>query len=394
MSVTDSSNSTGALPPGDARRYSREAFLFASLVLLLLAIGFTAFVTRMYHMQVHTLADSWFTKGEASYQSGDAAAALADYRNALVFSPNNPQFQFHLAQALAATGRDNEARSYLLNLLSESPGSGEVNLELARIATRQNSMTDSLRYYHGAIYGVWDTDPIGMRWQIRRELSEYLLEHGGGKQAIAEILQLDDNTPPGDVERLKIAAGLLSSAQLWTRALSAYRSVLAADKTDADAIAGAGRAAFELGKYGEATEYFDQLSREKAADPNIAQIATSSRQVLAADPFLSGLSADEQASRTAAALAFAQARLEQCARQSGESLTSAPPSSPLQKAFAENEAMQKNSSRRILLQHPERMDAAMSLVFKNVNLAAQECGAPQGADRALWLLGRSRGAIP
>jgi tetratricopeptide (TPR) repeat protein len=176
--VTLPSHNTGASPNTDARPYSREAFLFSSLMLLLLAFGFTAIVTRMYHTRVHTLADVWFAEGEASYRSGDVASALTDYRNALVFSPNNSQFQFHLAQALAAAGRSDEARSCLLNLLSESPGSSEINLELARIAARQNSMAESLRYYHGAICGVWDTDPISRRWQVRREFSEYLLDHG------------------------------------------------------------------------------------------------------------------------------------------------------------------------------------------------------------------------
>jgi tetratricopeptide (TPR) repeat protein len=392
--VTDSSHHPGALPPGDARRYSREAFLFMSLVLLLLAFVFTAFVTRMYHRRVHTLADSWFLKGEASYRSGDAAAALTNYRNALVYAPNNPQFQFHLAQALAGTGHGEEARSYLFNLLSESPGSGEVNLELARIAARQGSMPESLRYYHGAIYGVWDSDPIAMRWKLRRELSEYLLDHGAANQAVAEIMQLADNTPPDDITRLKIAGDLLSRAQLWGRALSTFRSVLTADKSDADALAGAGAASFEMFEYSQAAEYFDRLPREKSADPKMAEMAATSRQVLAADPFASGLSPDEKARRAAAALSIAQAGLYQCAGSRGKSLTTSPPVTTLEKAIADNYAMEKEWDLRNLLLHPEREDAAMSLAFHMENLSAQVCGPPEGADRALWLLGRSRGAIP
>jgi tetratricopeptide (TPR) repeat protein len=394
MRVTVSPHSTGAFPPGDARRYSREAFLFASLVLLVLAFGFTAFVSRMYHKQVHTLADFWFLKGEASYRSRDATAAVINYRNALVYSPNNPQFQFHLAQALAATGRGDEARSYLLNLLSESPGSGEINLELARIAARQNSMPESLRYYHGAIYGVWDTDPISVRWQVRRELSEYLLDHGAANQAVAEIIQLVDNTSPGDIERLKIAGGLLSRARHWSRALSAFRSVLAADTTNADALMGAGAAAFELGQYSQAAEYLDRLPREQATDSKVAEMAEASRQVLARDPFVAGLPADRVARRAATALSLAQARLEECAGRLQESLPISPPATLVEKALAENHAMQKEWSQRNLLLHPERTDAAMSLVFNMENLAAKECDSPEGADRALWLLGRSRGAIP
>jgi tetratricopeptide (TPR) repeat protein len=392
--VSASSNNLAASPAAEARRFSREAFLFASLVLLVLAIAFTAFVTRMYHKQVHTLADSWFAKGEASYRTGDAAAALADYRNALVFSPNNPQFQFHLAQALAATGHEDEARSYLLNLLSESPGSSEINLELARIAARQNSMTEALRYYHGAIYGVWDADPIEMRWKIRRELSEYLLDHDSANQAVAEIILLAENTAPGDIEHMKIAGSLLSRAQIWPRALAVFRSILAANESDDDALAGAAIAAFQLGQYSRATQYFSRLSQEKAADSKISELAETSRRLVAADPFVSGLPADEKARRTTSAVSIAQTRLRACADARRISLTDSANASPLQKAFATSQTMQKNWTQRNFMLHPDRTDAAMGQVFTIESLAAQECGPAQGDDRALWLLGRSRGAIP
>ena len=119
------------------RIYSREAVLLGCMLLLVLFVLFTAAASRMYHKKIHVLADDWFDEGEASFRVGDIKSALTDYRNALVYSPDNAKFQFHLAQALAAAGRGDEGRSYLLNLLSESPGSGEVNLALARIAASE-----------------------------------------------------------------------------------------------------------------------------------------------------------------------------------------------------------------------------------------------------------------
>src|SRR5271156_2019446 len=157
------------------RRGSREAVLLLCVLSLLLLFLFTAAASRMYHKKVHMLADDWFAAGEERFQAGDAAGALTNYQNALVYSPNNTKFQFHLAEALAAAGRYDRARPYLLALLSESPGSGEVNLQLARIAVANNSRPDALRYYQGAIYGEWPGDAITMRWQIRRELCEYLV---------------------------------------------------------------------------------------------------------------------------------------------------------------------------------------------------------------------------
>ena len=186
---------TGAAGKKDPRIYSREAVLLGCIVLLVLFVLVTAAFNRMYHKKIHVLADNWFAQGEASFQAGDIQSALIDYRNALVYSPGNTKFQFHLALALAAVGRGDEGRTYLLNLLSESPGSGEVNLALARIAARKGATSEAIRYYHAAIYGEWENNPIGMRWQVRRELSEYLLDRGEAQQAVPEIIALSDDTP-------------------------------------------------------------------------------------------------------------------------------------------------------------------------------------------------------
>jgi tetratricopeptide (TPR) repeat protein len=236
----------------------------------------------MYHKTFHVLADQWFAQGDVSFHAGNAAEALNDYRNALVYSPNNPQFQFHLAQALAATGREEEAESYLVNLLSVSPGSGEINLELARSSARRKAgMAAALRCYHAAIYGEWDHDPLIMRWDVRRELCEYLLTHGTRIQAEPELIAMADNVPLTDIPRQKIAAGLLLRGQLWDRALTVCRLVLSATPGDLDALAGAGTAAFHLGEFPEAVEYLGALPQEKLADPQIAGMLETSKQAIA-----------------------------------------------------------------------------------------------------------------
>src|SRR5271156_3577471 len=187
-----SATSPNTVSEESPRILSRELVLILCVLALVLLLALTALLSRMYHKKIHTLADAMFAEGDADEQAGRVNAALADYRNALAYNPANPMFQFHLAKALAAAGSGEEARSYLLNLLSESPGSGEVNLELARIAAHNSSMADAMRYYQGAIYGEWDRDPIGMRWQARRELCEFLLNRGEGKHAAPEVV-----SPPG-----------------------------------------------------------------------------------------------------------------------------------------------------------------------------------------------------
>ena len=101
--------------------------------------------------------------------------AVADFRNALAYSRDNDLYRLRLAQALMADHRPQEARSHLLSLWEKEPGDGTLNLELARLAAMWGDTPQAVRYYHAAIYGVWPDEPMAHRWQIRFELSEYLL---------------------------------------------------------------------------------------------------------------------------------------------------------------------------------------------------------------------------
>jgi Flp pilus assembly protein TadD len=382
-------------PAGHAgrRQASREMVLLLCVLSLLVLFSFTAFVSRMYHKKVHMLADDWFAAGEERFQAGDTAAALTDYRNALVYSPNNTKFQFHLAEALGGAGRYDQARPYLLALLSESPGSGEVNLQLARIAVANNARADALRYYQGAIYGEWNDDANSTRWQIRRELCEYLISKGAINQAIPAALDLDENTPENDAARLKIVGQLLLQTNQWMRAQALYRSLLRSDRYDEEAIAGAGRAAFELGEFSAAIEDLNRLSPERREQADVASILDMAHRVLAMSPYLAGLSPQVKAQRVANALSIAELRAQGCARETGQSLVETPPRTDLQVAYATSQTMQLNWDLRDLQKFPDRLDSAMQTAFDIENAVAQTCGEPQGDNRALWLLARSRSAV-
>jgi tetratricopeptide (TPR) repeat protein len=389
MSETNPSTGSDESP----RVLSRELVMLLCLLALVVMLALTALLSRLYHKKIHTLADAMFTQGEADERANQVNAALADYRSALAYNPTNLLFQFHLAKELAAAKRDEEARSYLLNMLSESPGSGEVNLELARIAAHVNSMADAMRYYQGAIYGEWASDPMARRWAARRELCETLLNRGEVKQAAPEVIALAENTPAGDPVRLKIVAQLLLRTQQWTRALDLYRTLLAADRSDQESLAGAAQAAFQLGQYNAAMEFFDQLPRERRDQPDLANLFAMTGRILALDPFLSGLPAEVRAQRAASALALAQARAENCARQAGQSLEQTPPATDLQRLYAQGKDLQQDWTARYMERFPDRLDAAMTYVFVMENAAVTVCGEPQGDDRALWLLGRSRSVV-
>lgn len=432
-------NTTSA--PGEERKsssadagYSRETVLLSCIALLLLMVLLTAFVARMYHKQEHVLADRWYARGESQLRAGNALEAAKDYRNALVYSETNTTFQFHLAQALTAAKRpdtDEEARSYLLNLLAESPGSGEINLELAHISARQKTgaaIQDTQRYYFGAIYGVWDGDPLVERWNARRELCEYLLAHEMISQAQPQAIALAQDVPSADLSRQKTAAALLMRVGIWDRALQQYRFILKSNAHDPDAMAGEGISAFHLGQYALAVQVLGALPRSRREQPEIGAALAESREVEAVSPFLNGLTLRDRASRTVEALTRANALLQNCIQQNASAVASssaapakattgksAPGKSPQGKAPSGKSAntssapaaapvnplaqlkatfAQNSSAWRELnfVRHPDQIDAAMSWVFQVENAAAQACGpSPLLIDRALVLIAKSRG---
>ncbi|MGA9884611.1 MAG: tetratricopeptide repeat protein [Candidatus Acidiferrales bacterium] len=371
--------------------YARERILIACVVLLLAMFGFTAFVARQYHRTVHKLADQWFAKGEAALKRGQTAAAISDYRNALVYKRDDENFEFHLALALAGGGREDEARSYLLSLLTDSPGSGPINLALARIAVKQKRSSDAIRYYHNAIYGVWDSDPLIQRWDVRRELCQYLLNQHDIADAEPDLIALAQETPPTDAGRENIAGDLLQRASLWGRALGAYRSALAVHHRDEHALAGAGRAAFQLGMYSDAAEYLQRLPEERRRSPDVADTLALSQAAATINALRPGLRTSEQAKRAGKALSIAESRISSCAKTRGETLPANPratiPPTELQKLYATAQQNRQLWIETNLARHPDQVVAVMTFAAQAESTASAECGPPQSiADRALSLI--------
>jgi tetratricopeptide (TPR) repeat protein len=371
--------------------YSREAVLASCFVLLIAMFGVTAFVTRTYHKRIHTLADEWYANGEQALAADQADEAVTDFRNALVYSPNNSIFQFHLAQALIAARKWDDAEEYLQNLLSDTPGSGEINLALARIAAQKNALPDAMRYYHSAVFGSWQQDPIELRWNTRYELCKYLLAHNDGKDAEAEVIALADNTAPGDVERLDQAGNLLLQTQQWSRALMEFKQALARSRRDVDALAGAGTAAFQAGQFAEASAFFERLPKEEREKSGVVLMEEMSRQAEISDPFADGLSTQERVRRAAAALEAAEAIVGACSQSLGQPIAVTPATTDLQKLHAEVEGKKREWSETGLATHPDEIEAAMVEAFQLESASAQHCGEPKDVtDMALRLLARER----
>jgi tetratricopeptide (TPR) repeat protein len=229
-----------------------------------------------------------------------------------------------------------------------------------------------------------------MRWQVRKEFCEYLLDNNAMNQAEAEIIALADNTSPEDFGGQKTAGDLLLRARMWRRALQEFQTLLSHDPHGEDALVGAATAAFQLAQYSQAEEYLERLPREKLADPELTRMHEISRSVLSLNPFAPGLSIDEKAKRTAEATAVAQARASACERQNGSTSSPGASGSALASAMTTSNQNAADWTARNLRKYPERIEPAMSSVFELEDAAAGQCGEPQGADYALWLIARSR----
>src|ERR1051326_7555520 len=138
-----------------------------------------------------SVASTWYRLGQQELKGGNPPKAIEFLRKAATNDHDNPEYALALATALAADGHTEEARQGLLRLRMSSPESGEINLNLARLAAGQGMMAEAIRYYHNALYGIWPADQLsGQRTSVRTELVRFLLNSGDTSRALSELLIL------------------------------------------------------------------------------------------------------------------------------------------------------------------------------------------------------------
>lgn len=206
----------------------RDGLMFFSLTVVSLVLaGITTLLFRSFEGHRLDLATQAAARGMAALQAGRSAEAVEDFRSSLEYRRGDQETQLALARALAADGKVDQAESYFLNLWQAQPGSGPINLELARVKRQQGRLLDAIQYYRAAVFGTWSGDAPKRRRDIRLELSTYLLEKGQPRAARAELLIVSGNNP--DAATQMQIAELLEQAGDTADALTDYRNA-AADK--------------------------------------------------------------------------------------------------------------------------------------------------------------------
>jgi tetratricopeptide (TPR) repeat protein len=359
----------------------RPRFTIAILVILLI-VGFTAtgFVVRGFNVRREQLAERWYNRGNQDLQRGAALQGIDEFQTALAYSGDNPSYRLKLALALMQAGKWEEARAHLLNLWEERPGDGEINLLLARVFAHRNLVPNAIRYYQGAIYGVWKSDPIASREDARFELAEYLLSHGRTDAAQAELIALAAEAPAVAAQQLRIANLMLQAGQP-ERALAIYREVRRKERRNFDAALGEAEAEFTLMRFAEAAAIAREAVGLRPNSNQATEILKDAEALVAADPKARGIGAAERARRALLAFRVAQRRLSSCAV-----------TNPNDTALQQLSAQQQDSFPKLrlgALRDQDTREEAMNWVFQVERASANSCGAPVGADAALLKLAQA-----
>ncbi len=363
------------------------------VALLLVAIfGFAAVhrLVNRFESRQGVLAAQLFYRGLSEQRNKNFEMAIADFRAALSFDPNNYIYELSLAKALVASGLYDEAESYLERLAEHAPQDGDVNLQLARLAAHNRRYDDAIRYYHRAIYGLWSGDPDGNRRRTRFELVDFLLQHDQRMEAQSELIASAASLPPDPQLHLAVAERFLR-AQDYQDALDQYRQVIQLDRDNPLAQLGAGRAAFELGQYRTAERYLQAAFEKHAQDDDARRMLEIANLVLSSDPARPNLTGAERRQRIVAAFQHAGDRASQCLQRQGVDLnstvTTTDPLRDLRARWMELEPKMRHGAMRA---DDSTLNDAMDNVIAIEQVTQQRCGEPQGLDLALLLIARNR----
>lgn len=395
----------------------------ALVILLLIVIVLSGLTYLLFHsFQNHEqeLARRWRQRGEAALQKNDPQTAIIALHAALNLESNRAT-EIELAEALAKAGRIHEAVAYFKTLREAQPGSGIINLQLARLAARQNQTAQAIDYYETALDGTWEGDGYDRRREVRLELAGYLISVSQLPQARTQLLITAGNAPNLPAVQLKVA-GMLEQCGSPADALQIYRTLDRRHHPEWQALAGAGRTAYQLGQFWLALQYLNRAlyAQDFRAQPPTSQAAirsmqSTTEQILAIYP-APDLTIHERARRIQHNVTVARARYNSCeapvVAAAARPPVPAAPSAPslLPPAIQLNPTQQAAlaSARGLatrwakvprylslfrLEQNPQMEQTLMQLVYDTETDATRQCGPPQGDDALLYRIAQAPDAV-
>jgi len=285
--------------------------LAGMLVALAGLVILTGFINYFYRAQRSTEAQTAHQTGEQLLAANRYEEAIEQFRRALSISHSTDD-RLALGLALADAGHENEAASYLNQVLRDRPQSGPANLGMARVLTQQGHIDDAILRYQRAATGSWPEKTEQNRIQARFELVEMLQKAGRRTQARAELLALAAQPPP-DVASRQLLSSLLIDAGMVKDAADMYRTIAQRERLNASAFEGLAESELQLGDYAAAQQAFRRVVSIDSSNKDAAEKAQESGELLSLDPTLPGLRAEDRFRRSQAVLRKVFEDQSQCA---------------------------------------------------------------------------------
>lgn len=355
------------------------------LVLGGIAIGLFIFTRNLAARETRMelrMAAMWYAQGEDQMGSGSHAHAVESFRRAVANDRNNRKYAFALADALGADNHDAEAAQIVLRLRELDPEDAQINLVLARLASKQGDLPQAVHFYENAIYGRWTgTQVDDRRRNARVQLIQLLLAHHERDRALSELLILEGDLPPQAIAHVQ-AGELFLQAGDAEHALKNFQQAAKLDPRNASALRGAGEAYFKLGNYVKARRYLESSLAVDRQSTHAQELLSLTTAVLSADPLAPKINIEERQKRLVAGYEQALQRLQNCLeRHSNDSNTQT-----LRNMVNEANAMKPNLSVPKIRHDPEVLRSGLSLIYHMEKECNDACGETSGLDEALLLI--------
>jgi tetratricopeptide (TPR) repeat protein len=292
-------------------RFIHHEITVLIMLCVIAAAGFlvTRAAARAAERQKAADADTWFRAGARALDEVRLSSAVSALRRASSMDRERRDYRLALARALASDGQDEAAHGLLTQLRTEAPEDPAPNLALARLEARRDRASEAVAYYRRALYGAWEPERLPERERLRVELIRYLLQRNMEDRALAELLVLSADVPEVPDRQIE-AADLLLEAGEPARARALYTRALRIEGQNVQAIAGAARAAIDLGDFAAVSRL---LRAAEAPTAEISELRAVVDLVRASDPLEPRIPATERRRRVTAALAWAANHAGACA---------------------------------------------------------------------------------
>ncbi len=335
------------------------------------------------------IGNIWYQDGLQQLKAGNTQQAIDSFRNATANDHDNSNYTLALSIALAAEDHVEEARQALLRLRASAPESGEINLSLARLEAKEDKMSEAVRYYHNALFGIWRPDQMpGQRSKVRTELVRFLLAAGDKSQALSEVLILSSDTPDTGAAHDNVGQLFLEAGDS-REALDQFTRALRFNERDTAALSGAGRASFDLGDYSSARRYLEAAIANGSKSSDDPSLLDTTNFVLSRDPLDPRLGTEERIRRLTEDLQFALGELQSCTINKQGDETSLTVLRPLLIEVVDGLTTQFEA--KALRSDAEGFRTGLNLIQRAETATGQICAESSPLHNAMLLIGKKRG---